>query len=149
MKPPHHHTILVRFGDCDPAGVVYFPRYFDWFHQAMESWFDEQLGIPYAKILERYGFPAVHTEADFLKPSRMGEQLDVQLRVSKLGKTSFQIDYQVFGAQDQLRVTGHTVVAMIGLVANESDHFQPVRLPEELRTSIERFVSAGANLGDI
>ena len=109
----------------------------------MESWFDEQLGIPYASVLERYGFPAVHTQADFIQPSRMGEQIDVQLRISKLGKSSFQIDYQVFGAQDQLRVTGHTVVAMVGLVTGESDHFQPVRLPKKLRTSIERFMSAG------
>ena len=142
MSGVHCHPIDVRFGDCDPAGVVYFPRFFDWFHQAMETWFDEALGMPYADVLQRYGFPAVHTEADFLKPCRMGERIRVLLRVAKVGASSFRLDYEVMGPAEDPRVRGHTVVAMIGVLADKPDHFRPVRIPVELRNKIQSFISA-------
>ncbi len=142
MTGVHEHPVHVRFGDCDPAGVVYFPRFFDWFHQAMETWFDEALNLPYSEVLERYGFPAVHTEADFIKPSRMGEVIRVQLRVDQLGASSFHLTYEVVGPNGSCRVRGRTVVAMIGVLANESDHFRPVRIPPDLRLKIEEFMSA-------
>ena len=65
--PVHVHRVRVGFGDCDPAGIVYFPRFFHFFHEAMETWFDEVLGLPYAEMIggRGLGFPAVHTEADF------------------------------------------------------------------------------------
>ena len=142
MSSVHCHPIDVRFGDCDPAGVVYFPRFFDWFHQAMESWFDQALKLPYSEVLQRYGFPAVHTEADFIKPSRMGERIQIQLRIGSIGASSFRLDYEVLGPGEEPRVRGHTVVAMIGVLADQSDHFRPVRIPTELRDKILAFISA-------
>ena len=44
------HTVRARFGACDPVGIVYFPRYFDWFHQAMEAWFDDALVESYSMV---------------------------------------------------------------------------------------------------
>ena len=69
----HLHPHTVRFGECDPAGVVYFPVFFDWFHQAMESWFAEGLGHVYADILQRYGFPAVKPSAEFRCSTQSGQ----------------------------------------------------------------------------
>jgi 4-hydroxybenzoyl-CoA thioesterase len=149
MSGIHSHPIEVRFGDCDPAGVVYFPRYFDWFHQAMETWFDEALDLPYAQVLQRHGFPAVHTEADFRSPCRMGDRVRVELRVGTLGASSFRLDYRVIGSDETLRTLGHTVVTMIGVVADQPDHFRPQRIPEDLRGRIERFVSARTEQDDI
>jgi 4-hydroxybenzoyl-CoA thioesterase len=126
---------------------VYFPRFFDWFHQAMESWFDQALGLPYSEVLQRYGFPAVHTEADFIKPSRMGEEIRIQLRVANLGASSFRLDYTVLGPDHAIRARGHTDVAMIGLKTDEPDHFRPVRIPQSLRERIESFMSAAASPG--
>ena len=91
--PVHIHKHTVRFGECDPAGVVYFPTFFDWFHQAMESWFEQGLQRPYADVLQHVGFPAVHTEADFRRPCRLGEALDIEVRVGDLGKKRFRLDY--------------------------------------------------------
>ena len=145
MSQVHCHPIDVRFGDCDPAGVVYFPRFFDWFHQAMESWFDQALGLPYAEVLQRHGFPAVHTEADFIKPSTMGEQIRILLRIGKIGASSFRLDYEVLGPDDEIRARGHTVVAMIGVLSDQADHFRPVRIPTDLRDRIQAFMRAADN----
>ena len=67
MSQVHVYRLRVKFGDCDPAGIVYYPKFFDWFHQAMESWFDNVLGAPYASVIwdRKIGFPAAHTQADF------------------------------------------------------------------------------------
>ena len=50
----HHRT--VRFGECDPAGVVYYPIFFNWFHECMEVWFEEALQTPYAEVIQNIGF---------------------------------------------------------------------------------------------
>ena len=142
MSAKYLHEVLVCFGDCDPAGVVYFPQYFDWFHRTMETWFNEALEIPYAEILRSYGFPAVHTEADFRAPCKMGEVLKIELQVGELGRGSFRINYRIIGPEGVLKATGHTVVAMIGIQPGTAEYFKPVRIPSDLRTRIERFMSA-------
>ena len=74
-------TVPIRFSHCDPAGIVYFPHYFDMFNGLIEDWYTEQLGVDYAKLIlnDRYGFPFVHIETDFKLPSRMGENLNLTL----------------------------------------------------------------------
>ena len=67
-------TVAIRFSHCDPAGIVYFPNYFDMFNGLIEDWYTEQLGVDYSKLIlnEHFGFPFVHIETDFKIPSRMG-----------------------------------------------------------------------------
>lgn len=137
----HAHGQVVRFGDCDPAGIVYFPRFFDWFHQAMETWFAERLGRPYADVVQEVGFPAVHTEADFKAPCRMGEALIIALSVGQLGRSSFKLEYRVEGPDGSLRATGHTVCALVGLVPGAPDHLRAIRIPDDLRGRIEAFMA--------
>ena len=48
----------VRFGECDPAGVLYYPVYFNWVHETMEIWFEEALHVPYRDALQTHGFPS-------------------------------------------------------------------------------------------
>lgn len=139
QRSPFRHARTVTFGECDPAGVVYFPRYFDWFHQAMEAWFGEALGLPYAQVLERHGFPSAHAEADYKRPCRPGERLTVELRVGELGGSSLRLDFRVVGADLALRATGLSRVVMIGLQPGAPDWFRPVRIPEDLRARIEAF----------
>ena len=79
-------TVPIRFSHCDPAGIVYFPHYFDMFNGLIEDWYTEQLGVDYAKLIlnDRHGFPFVHIETDFKRPSRMGEHLDLTLLLMKI-----------------------------------------------------------------
>ena len=126
----HPYPIVVRFGDCDPAGIAYFPVIFDWFHQAMEDWFDRGLERPYATVIEgrRLGFPAVHSEADFVAPCRMGDRLTVGLSVAKVGRTSLHLAYTLEGAEaEDRRATGRTVV-----VVTDLETLRPRPLPEDL-----------------
>ena len=132
----------MHFGDCDPAGIVYFPRFFDFFHRAMESWFGEALGIPYERVVvgQKVGFPAVHTEADFRAPCRFGERIIVELRLARLGRTSLTLNYEVLGeVKRDPRLSGQTVCAVMDLDPSSSTFMRAIALPDELRRAMERF----------
>lgn len=131
--------IEVRFGACDPVGIVYFPRYFDWFHQAMEAWFGDELGVRYHEILRTHGFPAVHTECDYQRPCAFGDQVVVELRIGRIGRTSVRLDYRVLGPEDDLRATGHTVVVCFETQPGAATEMRAVALPAGVRESMERF----------
>jgi len=137
----HILPIEVRFGDCDPAGIIYFPRYFDFFHQAMESWFPRHLGLGYESLIrgQRLGFPAVHTEADFRRPSRFGERVEVAMRVLAVGGSSITFGYEVSGPEGELRATGRSVCVVMDLDPNSPTHERAVPIPSDLRVRIEAF----------
>jgi len=75
-------TVPIRFSHCDPAGIVYFPHYFDMFNGLVEDWYTEQLGVNYANLIlgDQHGFPYVHIETDFKLPSRMGERQSINFQ---------------------------------------------------------------------
>lgn len=142
----HIHRVRVRFGDCDPAGIVYFPRFFHFFHEAMESWFDDVLQVPYAGLIQgrKLGFPAVHTEADFAAPCAFGDEIAVEQRVVGLGRTSLRFAYRVRAHGDPaapVRLTGATVCVVMDLDPQRPSFRRPVELPPDLRARIEPLVS--------
>ena len=73
-------SVPIRFSHCDPAGIVYFPHYFDMFNGLIEDWYGQELGYDYAELItgRRFGFPFVHIECDFKisKPNRRGDRSD-------------------------------------------------------------------------
>ena len=84
------HSRIVRFGECDPAGVAYYPEFFNWFHQAMEACFEDHLGVSYAEIIKTTGFPAVQTSAEFRMPLAIGSSIDVEVGIERLGRSSIE-----------------------------------------------------------
>ena len=128
-------TRTVRFGHCDPAGIIFYPRYFDLIHEVKEDWFLEALGWPYSKsIIElRKGFPIVRLASEFHAPSHLGEELTVVLTVPQLGRSSMGIDYAV-SCDGEARVDVRTVVVQIDLIDG-----RPQRIENVLRERIDRF----------
>lgn len=139
-------TRTVRFSHCDPAGIIFYPRYFDLIHEAKEDWFRDALDWPFAHLLGtlQRGFPIVRLEADFRGPSRMGEELAIALTVPEIGGASLHLHYAVTcgGAP---RLDARTVVVHIDLATG-----RPVPIDAELRARIERFRgAAGAAQGAV
>jgi|SRR3974390_67361 len=128
-------TVPIRFSHCDPAGIVYFPHYFDMFNGLIEDWYTEQVGVDYAKLIlnDRHGFPFVHIETDFKLPSRMGENLDLTLLLTKIGYSSLSVLIvgHLAGVE---RLRAHLVTAMVSLETQ-----QKVELPRALRDQFVRY----------
>ena len=132
----------VRFGECDPAGVVYYPVFFNWFHELMECWFAEGLGLPYRACLKTMGFPAKETRAEFFRPCSMGETLRLELSLSHLGARSLRIEVDVFSGETR-KASGHVVCVCIGLQP-DGFRFSSMDIPDFLRDKMMKFVRTDA-----
>ena len=123
----------VRFADVDHAGIVYYPRFFHYFHLAFEELFRVRMGArAYVELLdvERVGFPAVHAEADYRAPLRFGDQADIALSVAKLGGSSITFRYRVSRGEVECAV-GTEVCAVVDL-----NEFRPCPIPTSVRALI-------------
>jgi len=91
-------TIHVEWGDCDPAGIVYYPRYFAYFDNCTAALF-EAAGLPKHQMLKTYGIvgiPMVDTRARFLAPSKFGDDIVVESCISEWRRSSFDVQHKVF-----------------------------------------------------
>ncbi len=127
---------LIRFSDCDPAGIVFYPQYFVMLNGLIEDWFNEQLGIVYADLISdrRIGLPTVRLEADFKAVSRLGDRVRLDLLVEKIGGASLTLQLQCRGADDSLRMNLRQVLVTTSLVSHRA-----LEIPADIRTAIKRW----------
>jgi len=78
----------ILFKHCDPAGIVFFPRYFEMINDCVESFFDEVLGWPFEDLLPTNGVPTAEISTRFLAPSRHGDRLRLLLSVTRVGRSA-------------------------------------------------------------
>ena len=123
--------LKIRFGDIDRAGIVYYPRFMHYFHIALEEFFASELGIEYHEMVEthRIGLPTVHLETDFSRPFSYGDNMEVEVSVQHVGRTSIAFGYRVFkqGESDS-RITGRNVTVCLNM-----DSFEKVEIPTWFR----------------
>jgi len=125
----------VRFSDCDPAGIVFYPQYFVMFNGLVEDWVDEGLVVGYRHLVieRRVGLPTVRLEADFRAVSRMGDRIALCLAVERLGGRSLALNLRCEGLEGDLRMSVRQV-----LVTTSLDTHKAIDIPADLRTAIER-----------
>ena len=94
----HKRTVRIEWGDCDPAQIVFYPRYFAMFDGATQELFRAALGAPTIEWVKTYGIvgiPMVDTRAKFIVPSRYGDDIVIESRVSRFGGSSFDVEHRV------------------------------------------------------
>lgn len=94
----HTRTITIEWGDCDPAGIVFYPRYFAMFDASTAALFAAALGYNKHEMLKRFdaiGFPMVDTGARFLVPSKYGDVVTIDTTVTRFGRSSFEIRHSL------------------------------------------------------
>jgi len=127
--------IKVRFNHIDAAGIVFYPRYYEMFNQVVEEWCEQQLGYDFHQLETEFGagVPVVKIDAQFPKPSRLGDVLTFNLEVNNLGRSSIDITITA-SVDDQKRVQANLVLVYI-------HHAQPGEIststiPQAIRESI-------------
>jgi 4-hydroxybenzoyl-CoA thioesterase len=128
---------LIRFHHCDPAGIVFYPQYFVLINELVEDWFAQGLGNDFARLHgeQKRGVPVRRLECDFLSPSRIGEYLTFTLALRKIGGSSLTAKVEA-AAGGVVRVRATLVLVYFSLETH-----RPVRLPDELRAKLARFVA--------
>ena len=102
-KPSFRTEVLVRFADCDPAGIVFYPRFLEMFNNLVEDWCRDGLKFSFDEIVIKrgWGLPTVHLEADFIAPCRLGEVLTAKLFVRSMGTSSINADICLSGPDQE------------------------------------------------
>jgi 4-hydroxybenzoyl-CoA thioesterase len=100
-------TIQIEWGDCDPLGIVYFPRYFEFFDACTNALF-EKAGWAKPELLKKFaiaGIPLVDARARFLEPSSFGDVVAVESKIVEWGRSSFSVEHKLFRGE-KLAVEG-------------------------------------------
>ncbi|MBI1778388.1 MAG: acyl-CoA thioesterase [Proteobacteria bacterium] len=91
-------TVRIEWGDCDPAGIVYYPRYFAIFDNCTHALFERALGMTKYQMTEAYrmiGCPMVDTSARFIVPSRFGDDVVVESALEEFRRSSFNVRHRL------------------------------------------------------
>lgn len=133
-------AIKVCFGDIDNAGIVYYPRFMHYFHLAMEEFFPIELGIDYADVLHKrnVSLPTVHLESDFRRKLCYGDQINMEVRVIHMGRSSITWGYKgyrLFGEEEVVVVEGQNVTVCV-----RTDTFEKIEVPEWLRMGLTDYM---------
>lgn len=129
---PFTATHAVRFQHCDPAEIVFYPRYYEMLNATIEEWFETRLPWSFAEIHGPMGMgvPTVAHETQFFKPSRLGDHLDFTLIPKRLGGSSVTLDVQAT-CKGEPRVGFTTTLVWFAKADG-----RPRPWPEELRAAI-------------
>lgn len=123
-----HRQELIRFQHCDPAGIVFYPRYVEMINATVEDWFDH-IGMGFAEIhgVMDAAIPVASLAVDFRAPSRLGERLDFGLEVRRLGNTSVDLGIEA-SLEGEARFS-----AKLTLVHISKEDYRPRPWPAQFR----------------
>jgi 4-hydroxybenzoyl-CoA thioesterase len=100
----------VLFRHCDPAGIVFFPRYFEMMNDCIEAFYDNGLKYPFEQFLRTAGIPTATIATTFNAPSRHGDLLDLHLTVMRIGNSSFDYEMVCRCGNEQRFITNASLV---------------------------------------
>jgi 4-hydroxybenzoyl-CoA thioesterase len=136
-KIVNRRKIDIEWGDCDPAQIVFFPRYFAYFDACTTALF-KKAGLVKREMLKTYqvvGIPVVDVRASFKSPSRFCDTVTVESEITKWGRSSFRVRHRLFN-KDVLAVECFETRVWAALSATDPERIESRPLPPEV---IERF----------
>jgi 4-hydroxybenzoyl-CoA thioesterase len=125
----------IRFAHTDMAGIVYYPNYFNMFQSVVEDWFDHWLGIRYATLIadRKVALPSVRAACDFLHPTRIGDILDLTVKLHRIGRSSIAIaiDGEVGGIPT---LHGEVILVTLSLTT-----FKSIPIPPDIAERLKKY----------
>lgn len=133
MSAVYETELDVGFQHCDPAGIVFYPRYFEMINTTVERWCAEALDWPFARmhLVERVGVPMASINVDFRAPSRLGDRLIWRLEVMRVGGSSVELRVSARGDGEE-RLSATATLVFVDMAA-----MRPTRWPQWFRDKVE------------
>jgi 4-hydroxybenzoyl-CoA thioesterase len=127
----------LSWGDCDPAGIIYYPTYYRWMDAA--TWaMVAGAGFPAARMRgDHFTMPLVDSNCTFMSPPTFGDECEVRSQVSKWGGSSFGVSHEFFRLGDgQLLARGSESRVWCRYQAGPGSALRSVPIPAELRSAL-------------
>jgi len=125
--------VEIQFGDCDPAGIVYYPNYFRFFDNATAALVSAALGMNKRGWLNAYGIagiPMVDTGANFMRPARFGDVVEIVSQITELGRSSFSVRHVLSNGGE---VAVEASEKRVWVVKDAAGNIKSAPLPDDVR----------------
>ena len=129
----HAIDVQVRWGDVDAAGIVFYPRFYEWYDLACEALFDS-LALSWPQTFPRYdivGVPIVESGARFASPVRYGDTMRVAATVAWVKDKTFRMEYEI-SVDGRPCAWGFEVRAWVGRPSSPGERLQARVIPDEV-----------------
>ena len=137
----HKRQITIEWGHCDPAGIVFNSRFFEYFDWCSWEMFEAVLGVPRAQLFAAYdimGIPLVDARARFLVPVKFGDLVDIASEITEFRRSSFDVTHRLSIA-GELAVEGRETRVWATRDKDDPERIRSAPIPAAV---IERFRSA-------
>lgn len=132
----YSRQIRIEFNHCDPAGIVFYPRYLEMTNSVAENFFRDVVLLPYEAMMEQGdGVPTAALKVAFHAPSRLGELLDWRLEVRRLGRSALDVRIEAHGG-------GRHRISVDKTLVHIDANGRPQSWPGEVRDRITAFMEA-------
>jgi len=140
--------VQVGWGDCDPAGIVFYPRFYAWMDNVSHV-LAREMGILRESMIppgvDLLGFPVVGTQAEYLAAARLDDILEVRTWVARVGLTSLSLRHEIVrieaDAAETLLVRGREDRVFVG---HGPTGLRPRELTPRMRQALARFADSPA-----
>jgi 4-hydroxybenzoyl-CoA thioesterase len=139
-------TTRIEWGDCDPAGIIYYVRYFEIFDVSTTMLFERVIGMKKIQYLKAYNFlghPVAETRARFRVPTRFGDEVRIETQVVSVGRSSVKLEHRLF-LGDTLASEGSETRVWAVRDPNNPERVKSEPIPAEIA---ERLRNAPAPIG--
>jgi len=136
----------VQWSDVDFARILYFPRYFSYFESAELEWIRTR-GLRYEELLEELGIwmPRVAAQCNFRAPARLAELVSVEMRLDRLGRSSFTLGFDAFRLPERT----HLADGSITIATVDREGFRPTPVPERLAGLLRELEPRAGDRADV
>jgi 4-hydroxybenzoyl-CoA thioesterase len=129
----HTTRMQARWGDVDAAGIVFYPRFFEWYDLATEALFDS-LGLPWPELFPAQGIvgvPIVESGSRFVSPVHYGDTLDIRAVVAWVKAKTFRMEHEL-SIDGRRCATGFEVRAWVKRPATPGGRLEALAIPEAI-----------------
>ncbi|MFO1468222.1 MAG: acyl-CoA thioesterase [Steroidobacteraceae bacterium] len=129
----NRRPVTIQWGDCDPANIVYFPRYFEIFDNSTEAAF-EAVGWGKLRLMQHFGIvgiPAVDIRGRFVEPSSFGDRVNVDTCLYGFGRSSFRVHHRLLRG-DVVAVEGFEVRVWAAKDPHDPARLKGAEVPREI-----------------
>ena len=129
----HRRDVQIQWGDCDPANIVYYPRYFGMFDDSTSVLF-EKAGFSKQDLVHKYGLvgiPMVDTRAKFYIPSTYGDWITIETKIESIKRSSFEVKHNVYKGE-ALAIEAFETRVLVGRDPANPDKLKSAPFPAEM-----------------
>ena len=131
----NRRDVQIQWGDCDPANIVYYPRYFAMFDDSTSTLF-EVAGFSKQDLVRKYGLvgiPMVDTRSKFYIPSTYGDWITIETKIESIKRSSFEVKHNVYKTAD-LAIEAFETRVLVGRDPANPEKLKSAPFPAEMVT---------------